>query len=80
MDESLVVSEDEGLLMERLIQVENALFFLKVRSSCADSKDTDCEVERLEKLRRELHQSYARFFRHVPDQMSSRGMATASSS
>ena len=78
MDESLVACEDEDLLMERLIQVENALFFLKVRSSCADSRDTDCEVARLEMLRRELHESYARFYRHVPDRASSHDMIAAS--
>jgi|WetSurMetagenome_2_1015567.scaffolds.fasta_scaffold1348332_1 hypothetical protein len=78
MDESLVARGDEDQLMERLIQVENALFFLKVRSTCGDSKDADCEVERLERLRQELHQSYARFFRHVPDQASSQSMTAAS--
>jgi hypothetical protein len=78
MDESLVAREDEDQLMERLILVENALFFLKVRSTCDDSRDSDCEVERLERIRRELHESYARFFRHAPDRMPGQDMATAS--
>jgi hypothetical protein len=46
-------------LMERLVHVENALFYLKLRSDCLSSGDAG-EEERLEKQRRELHQSYER--------------------
>lgn len=53
------VCEDVESLMERLISVENALFCLKVKSKCLSSCDNG-EVERLERLRRELHESYER--------------------
>jgi hypothetical protein len=81
MDDRLVTGEDEGLLMERLIQVENALFFLKVKSNSIEGWKGDDEVERLEKLRKELHASYARLCHPYPDRMDGRdiGMATASS-
>jgi hypothetical protein len=81
MDDRLVAGEDEDSLMERLIQVENALFFLKVRSGSVAGRESDGEVERLERMRRELHESYARLYRPAPDRISARerGMAAASS-
>jgi hypothetical protein len=57
--ENVKACEDEDILMERLIRVENALFCLKVKSACFSSWDNS-EVERLETLRRELHERYAR--------------------
>jgi hypothetical protein len=45
------------LLMDRLVSVENALFFLQVKSKCLSSEE-NLEEERLEKLRRGLHKSY----------------------
>ena len=51
--------EDVEVLMERLVRVENALFYLKVKSTCFSSWDNS-EVERLENLRRELHRNYER--------------------
>jgi hypothetical protein len=79
MDDRLSACEDEDLLMERLVQVENALFCLKVRSSCVDSWDEKGEVERLEKIRRELHESYARAYRPPPERLSSPDMAASAS-
>jgi hypothetical protein len=69
MDDRLVAGEDEDLLMERLIQVENALFFLKVKSCSVEGWDSGGEVERLEGIRRELHESYARIYRPAPDKL-----------
>ncbi len=69
MDERLAPMDDEDLLMERLVQVENALFFLNARSGCADSPDESCEMEKLERMRRELHESYARMYRRPPDRI-----------
>jgi hypothetical protein len=57
--EKVNACEDEDILMERLVRVENALFCLKVKSRCFNSWDNS-EVERLESLRRELHERYAR--------------------
>ena len=48
---------DVDQLMERLVRVENALFCLKVKSKCFSPWDNS-EVERLERLRRELHENY----------------------
>jgi hypothetical protein len=67
--------DDEESLMERLVHVENALFCLKVKSSCFNSWDNS-EVERLEKLRRELHESYARAYRPAPERSANQEMAT----
>jgi hypothetical protein len=53
---------DVDQLMERLVRVENALFCLKVKSKCFSSWDNS-EVERLERLRRELHEDYERLER-----------------
>jgi hypothetical protein len=69
MDDRLVAGEEEDLLMERLIQVENALFFLKVKSCSVEGWDGGGEVERLERMRRELHESYARIYRPSPDEL-----------
>jgi hypothetical protein len=75
MDDRFACEADEELLMERLVCVENALFFLKVKSTCVDPWDNS-EIERLEKLRRELHESYARAYHAIPEQQSSQEMAT----
>jgi hypothetical protein len=45
--------EDSEVLMERLMRVENALFYLKAKSKCFPRWDNS-EVERLERLRVEL--------------------------
>ncbi len=47
------IDKDAELLVERLIRVENALFFQKMRSKCFSCRD-DGEIERLEALRAEL--------------------------
>jgi len=80
MDDRLVAGEDGEFLMERLIQVENALFYLKVRSSSVKGWENDSEVERLERIRRELHESYARMYRPSPDRLSGQEMNMASTS
>jgi hypothetical protein len=67
MGDCLAAGEDEDLLMERLIKVENALFFLKVKSRSVEGWDSESEVQRLERVRRELHESYARIYRPAPD-------------
>ena len=77
--ENVNACDDEDSLMERLIRVENALFYLKVKSACGSTTENG-EVERLEELRRELHERYAEV--HIPSaasaarQESSREMAT----
>jgi hypothetical protein len=76
MGDRLCAIEDEDLLMERLIQVENALFCLKVRSSCIDSPEDDCEIQRLERMRRELHDSYAQMYQRPPERLSRQDAAT----
>jgi|GEM_PF-5984034 len=69
--------EDEDLLMERLIQVENALFFLKVKANTVEGWSDDGEVERLEGIRRELHKSYARICRPSLDQSGGRSASVS---
>jgi hypothetical protein len=81
MDTRFGAEADEDILMERLIQVENALFCLKVKASVIEGCDDVCEEERLERIRRELHESYARLYNPMPGELSGRspGMAAASS-
>jgi len=45
--------EEAEMIMERLVRVENALFYLRVKSECFPNWDNS-EVERLEGLRFEL--------------------------
>ena len=47
------VCEESEIIMERLIRVENALFYLRAKSTCFPNWDNS-EVERLERLRIEL--------------------------
>jgi hypothetical protein len=49
--------KDEDLLIDRLIRVENAIFILKAKSECFPAWDNS-EVERLERMRLELRESY----------------------
>jgi len=49
---------DDRILEARLVRVENALFFLKSKS-VAFAKWDNSEVERLERMRSELHAMYA---------------------
>jgi hypothetical protein len=68
MDELLIKTQgptlDDRVLEDRLIRVENALFYLKAKSAAFTDWDNS-EVERLERMRSELHAMY--------DEMHSRG-------
>jgi len=75
--ENVDVCEDEEILMERLVRVENALFCLKVKSACLSSWDSG-EVDRLEELRRNLHERYARAHSPSPEFRRRQEMATIS--
>ena len=50
-----IARDDAESLRERLIRVENALFYLKAKSTCFPCWDNS-EVERLERLRAELRE------------------------
>jgi hypothetical protein len=63
-------------LMERLVRVENALFCLKVKSACFSSWDNS-EIERLEGIRHELHERYARAYSPAPEPRQRQEMATS---
>lgn len=43
----------EGDFQDRLIHVENSLYFLKARARCVPGRDNG-EIERLERLRQDL--------------------------
>lgn len=51
--EKTTAREEAEILQERLIRVENALFFLRLKSKCFACWDNS-EVERLEELREDL--------------------------
>lgn len=51
--EMIKAREEAEILHERLIRVENALFFLRMKSKCFACWDNS-EVERLEELRDDL--------------------------
>jgi hypothetical protein len=53
--------KEAEVLTERLMSVENAIFYLKVKSTCFPRWDNS-EVERLERLQVEIRTSYERLY------------------
>jgi len=51
-------SNENDELADRLMNIENALFVLKMRSVCITSWRSSAEMERLEKKSQEFHEKY----------------------